>query len=162
MAIKSHTSSAIGPISTEISMTAGYINVVPSTSGRTEITIRTADTEGVSAETVNAARIEERDGRISVRVPDYTSGSMVIQTGRGVSIIQRFQTVNAPVIGAIIGSDGQVVSGGMTIGVSPITIEAAVPNGALLVISSTAADVHVTADMAAISAKTVSGIVRQN
>jgi hypothetical protein len=144
-----------------------------------EITIRTADETGDSADAVRDAdlRWDARGALIAhVQGKGGISGGTTIISGGGTSVVQSFGTVHGSVTGMVIDGDMTMVGGNVYVngrritpgqgsttiitGSSPIEITAVVPEGSSLTARTQSADVTADGTYTAVSASTQSGTVR--
>lgn len=146
-----------------------------------EITIRTADETGDSADAVRdadlcwdargalVAHVQGKGGGIS-------GGTTIVRGGGGTSVVQSFGTVHGSVTGMVIDGNMTMVGGNVYVngrritpgqgsttiitGSSPIEITAVVPEGSSVTARTQSADVIADGTYAAVSASTQSGTVR--
>lgn len=172
MTTRTHTATRPGPVTFDVDLTAGRIDIVVEDREHAHITVSTADKDGPSAGSVNDTMFSERDERLVVRVPNPTGGGGVTQhvtsQGGGVTVVQAGGSVYGTVIGAVVGDvvhfggGGVIVSGGrgaVVVGGSPIVVEARLPRGSRLVAGTTSADVDTTGPLDGVAVKTMSGDV---
>ncbi|MDX2630298.1 DUF4097 family beta strand repeat-containing protein [Streptomyces scabiei] len=147
-----------------------------------EITIRTADETGDSADAVRDADLRwDARGALIAHVQGKGGGisggtTTIIRGGGGTSVVQSFGTVHGSVTGMVIDGDMTMVGGNVYVngrritpgqgsttiitGSSPIEITAVVPEGSSVTARTQSADVIADGTYAAVSASTQSGTVR--
>ncbi|WBP92194.1 DUF4097 family beta strand repeat-containing protein [Kitasatospora cathayae] len=170
-----------GPVTLDLDLPAGSITVrAEAGRERAELTIRTADETGPSADAVTAAvlRWETRGAMVAqVNNTGGTGFTSVVRGNRGTTVVQSFGNVpaGASIVGLQIDGDlsfvggrmivnGQVINAGsgstVRIGDSPIEIIAAVPEGSTVIARTRSADVTADGAFAAVNGRTQSGDVR--
>ena len=167
MTTKQHTARQSGPITLDTRLTSGDIRIIIEDRTHAEITISTADTTGPSADAVNNATINDGGDRITASVRNSGGSSVVMQSGGGTVQINSGggTLITGNVAGSIITSgrdvfvNGVRVSGGgnVTVGGSPIRIEARLPTGSSIEGDTTSADLTVTGPASRVQFRSVSG-----
>ncbi|MEV8474850.1 DUF4097 family beta strand repeat-containing protein [Streptomyces sp. NPDC051173] len=127
-----------------------------------QVTVRTKDGSGPTADAVRRTRIIQNGDRLSITVPEVEGttviGSTTIRNG-GATIIQNFGTIGADqsVTGMTI-RNGQVIMGGSLS--SPVEVVVGLPAGSGVQMESHNADLTVTGVLAALDFKTHNGSLR--
>ncbi|MFD7590676.1 DUF4097 family beta strand repeat-containing protein [Kitasatospora sp. NPDC059811] len=181
MTTRKLTAEQPGPITIDVDLPVGSITVrTEAGRERAELTIRTADETGPSADAVKDAtlRFDER-GALVARVKNAggTSVTSIVQGNRSTTVVQSFGSIpaGAHVVGLQIDGDlnfvggrtivnGQVVDAGsgstVRIGGSPIEIIATVPEGSSVTARTRLAGVTAEGFFAAVTGTTQSGDIR--
>ncbi len=157
---KRHTTRTNGAVTAHVDIPSGRIVVIAEDRHNAEVTIATADDDGSSADAVNNARIDENGDKVSIRVDHAGSGgTTVIQSGRGMSIIQTAGVVRGNMTGLVIGSGGSIHVGGshVIVGGSEVVVTVRVPEGSSLKASTQSGDVDTTGRLERVEASTQSG-----
>jgi hypothetical protein len=183
MPTRTLTAQQPGPILIDAQLLAagGVVTVrTDRTRKEAEITIRTADETGDSADAVRDADLRwDARGALIAHVQGKgggISGGTTIISGGGTSVVQSFGTVHGSVTGMVIDGDMTMVGGNVYVngrritpgqgsttiitGSSPIEITAVVPEGSSLTARTQSADVTADGTYTAVSASTQSGTVR--
>ncbi|MDQ0904149.1 hypothetical protein QFZ22_000134 [Streptomyces canus] len=183
MPTRTLTAQQPGPIliDTQLLGAGGVVTIrTDRTRKEAEITIRTNDETGDSADAVRDADLRwDARGALIAHVQGKgggISGGTTIISGGGTSVVQSFGTVHGSVTGMVIDGDMTMVGGNVYVngrritpgqgsttiitGSSPIEITAVVPEGSSLTARTQSADVTADGTYTAVSASTQSGTVR--
>lgn len=165
MTMKTHEASRPGPTTLDLSLPAGRIRIHAGNHDRATITVSTPDTDGPSAEAVNNARIDDTGTSISVNVRqprgvgNIQIGNSNVQINHGGGVFISGNNFGVISTGSGFVVNGRVMAGGTTVSVgsSPILIEAWLPAGSSLNATGMSTDVEAAGDLNRVEIRTVSG-----
>ncbi len=153
-----------GPILLDARSLAASIRVSLANTARATVTVSTPDTDGPSHDAVSTARLESAPDRLTVRLDDQgatAGGITVIGRGNSVSVTAISVGRNMCIVGGRVIIDGAEVTPGATgtATAAPITIDAVLPRGSRVDLSTKAGDIAVRGYCAEARARTLSGDV---
>jgi hypothetical protein len=163
-----HIAAQQGPVTLDVTLPTGAVSVIIEDRQTAEVTISTQDDAGPSADAVNNVAIDGGGGRLTVRLPRPTGGTVIQTGGHGTTMINSDGGVF--VAGSNYGSvvqsgrgvwvdGGQIHGGALMVGSSPIVVEARLPLGSSLSANTTSADISAAGPLVAAHIRSVSGDV---
>lgn len=158
------TAARSGPVTLHSTLSAIDLHVTTEARSHGEITVSTADDDGPSADTVNAATLNAHGGDLTVRV-DHTGGMTITHTGHGGTFTQTNVGGGVFIAGDNYGVtvvDGRIASGRGTYirGGSPVVVTARLPHGSTVVAGSQSGDITCDGVFDDVDASSQSGDVR--
>ncbi|HEV2343470.1 MAG TPA: DUF4097 family beta strand repeat-containing protein [Actinocrinis sp.] len=151
-----------GPIVLDARSLAACIRVSVADTDHAHVTISTPDTAGASHDAVTTARLEHTAGRLTVRLDDQgaaISRVTIVRSGNRVSMTTLTADRDLCIVGGRVIIDGVEITPGTAtvVGTSPVTIDAVLPPGSLVHLTTQSGDITLHGAYPEVRAQSVSG-----